>query len=247
MKRGLNININFTNRFIYTFVAFILILITGVVVFALTPGEAPSPGHLVDEFAPPSGCETNQVLQWDGTNWVCTDFSAGLWTAIGGNIYYNLGNIGIGTTTPQEKLDVVGNIKASGNINAGGTICDINGCIGSGSSIYTGPLVNGVHTGLDCLGIGGVPVDDGQGNSFCKSSGGACPFGWSQYQSWSSTSAKTCTGLNACVGTRSCTTGEHEFATGIAVETCSYPDSNQHPDLCKTTVCSAGAEQIGCY
>lgn len=36
------------------------------------------------------------------------------------------GNVGIGIITPSEKLDVVGNIIASG------TICDSTGCIGSG-------------------------------------------------------------------------------------------------------------------
>ena len=79
MKRGINFNIriNFTNRFLYTFVAFILILIIGVIVFAQTPGVAPNPGHLIDEFAPPTGCGTNQVLQWDGVNWICADSSAG--------------------------------------------------------------------------------------------------------------------------------------------------------------------------
>jgi len=132
MKKGINIHINFTNRFIYTFVAFILILIIGVIVFAQTPGVAPNPGHLVDEFAPPFGCLVNQVLQWDGINWICAGFSSGLWTAIGSNLYYNLGNIGIGTTTPQEKLDVAGNIIASG------TVCDGNGCIGSGGGSGVG-------------------------------------------------------------------------------------------------------------
>jgi len=37
------------------------------------------------------------------------------------------GNVGIGTITPTEKLDIIGNIKSSG------TICDSVGCIGSGS------------------------------------------------------------------------------------------------------------------
>ena len=75
MKRGFNIQINFTNRFLYTFVAFILLLIIGVGVFALTPGIAPNPGHLIDNVAPPSPCSSGQVLQWDGSGWTCTDQS----------------------------------------------------------------------------------------------------------------------------------------------------------------------------
>jgi len=94
MKKGINFNIqiNFTNRFLYTFVAFIFILIIGVAVYALTPGVAPNPGHLFDEFAPPTGCGTNQVLQWDGTNWVCTDLSSGgssPWSVSGSTVSYS--------------------------------------------------------------------------------------------------------------------------------------------------------------
>ncbi len=42
--------------------------------------------------------------------------------------FYSDGSIGIGKTDPREKLDVAGNIKASG------TVCDSNGCIGDGAS-----------------------------------------------------------------------------------------------------------------
>jgi len=38
------------------------------------------------------------------------------WTTTGSDIYYNTGNAGIGTATPGEALDVVGNIKNDGQI-----------------------------------------------------------------------------------------------------------------------------------
>ncbi len=34
----------------------------------------------------------------------------------GGVLYYSGGNVGVGTTTPTEKLDIEGNIKISGTI-----------------------------------------------------------------------------------------------------------------------------------
>ena len=41
-----------------------------------------------------------------------------LWAANGSSIYYNNGNVGVGTTTPTEALDVAGNINASGALYA---------------------------------------------------------------------------------------------------------------------------------
>lgn len=46
-----------------------------------------------------------------------------LWTENGNDLSYTTGNVGIGTTTPSEKLNVNGNIKLTGNILSDGDIC----------------------------------------------------------------------------------------------------------------------------
>ena len=46
----------------------------------------------------------------------CPNGSGGVWTTSGINIYYNTGNVGIGTTSPTQSLDVIGNLQSSGDI-----------------------------------------------------------------------------------------------------------------------------------
>jgi len=43
-------------------------------------------------------------------------WSQSVWQTTGNDIYYNGGNVGIGTSQPQQKLDVNGTIQTSGNI-----------------------------------------------------------------------------------------------------------------------------------
>jgi len=56
---------------------------------------------------------TGSTLKINGTDAVFSRWTA---TANGADIYRSSGNVGINNTSPTEKLDVVGNIKASGNI-----------------------------------------------------------------------------------------------------------------------------------
>ncbi|QQS58752.1 hypothetical protein IPN35_04060 [Candidatus Peregrinibacteria bacterium] len=49
--------------------------------------------------------------------------TGGFWTQVGSAIHYIIGNVGIGTSSPQEALDIVGNIRLTGNILPNGDLC----------------------------------------------------------------------------------------------------------------------------
>jgi hypothetical protein len=66
-----------------------------------------------------TGAALGKVLTSDAdglASW--TTLAPSQWTTSGSNIYYNSGNVGIGTTNPGEKLEVSGNVKAT-QIKAG--------------------------------------------------------------------------------------------------------------------------------
>jgi len=52
------------------------------------------------------------------------------------------GNVGIGTTNPNQALTIVGTINATQDINATNRVCDSNGCIGESSVTVNGTLWN---------------------------------------------------------------------------------------------------------
>ena len=56
----------------------------------------------------------NKTKVYSDSAWSDLGGVSGLWTQTDSDIYYNTGNVGIGTTTPSEKLEVAGNIKLSG-------------------------------------------------------------------------------------------------------------------------------------
>lgn len=98
---------------------------------------------------------SNRNVKWGIETRGSTDnyaFSIYSWTAEAHFLrILNNGNVGIGTTSPTERLDVSGNIKASGNINAtsitinGVTITASNGSITvNGNVLATGDITGGV-------------------------------------------------------------------------------------------------------
>jgi len=100
------LQINLTNRWLYTLIVFFSLVVIGVGVYAYGTSNPATFGH--------SAGELEGVCLSDGTN--CPSLNGGggsLWSQTGSNIYYNTGNVGIGTTTPSEKLHVAGHIQAA--------------------------------------------------------------------------------------------------------------------------------------
>ncbi len=77
-KRGRKIQFNFSNRFLYTFIAAVIIISLGIVVYAYA-GNVGHTSTQIDEIDPtiPKTCTSNQILSWNGTNWKCTNSASG--------------------------------------------------------------------------------------------------------------------------------------------------------------------------
>ena len=75
------IQINLSDRTSYTLIALVSIILLGVGVYAYGTSSPSTFGHSLGEIAPPTGCNSGQVLSWSGTAWVCTTVSSS-----GGNV-----------------------------------------------------------------------------------------------------------------------------------------------------------------
>ncbi len=76
------IEVKIPNRVFYFLTAIILIIGVGVGVYAYNPSASGNPsvmGHSLNELAPPSGCQTGQILQRSPTTlgWNCVDLPSG--------------------------------------------------------------------------------------------------------------------------------------------------------------------------
>lgn len=130
-KRGLKIQIKFSNRLLYTLIALGIVLIIATGVYAATY-TASGAGHPYTEI---SACGTDgQILKMVGGVWACAADDAGSgtsqWGTSGSNIYFpnpvsGSGKVGIGTTSPNSLLEIRGAGGGAsfrvGNNNAVGT------------------------------------------------------------------------------------------------------------------------------
>jgi len=176
------LQINLTNRWLYTLIVFFSLVVVGVFVYATTP----NPGHDITQIGEPDGCGNNQFLKWTGSSWTCEAVSDEV--GIGGSgtanyipkftaattvgnsvIYETAGKVGIGTTSPGAPLHTKGTGATSSTGSCEGTphSCgahsgDDSGC-GAAGCIYN--YGNGVCSGTH------IPCSSYGSSSTCASHG----------------------------------------------------------------------------
>ena len=224
MKKKISFNINFTKRALYTIIFSLVILLTGVAVFAFGTSTPSTFGHSAGELDLSEGVQGDAVFLGNldvagsikvGTSAICD-------TNAEGSLKYNpISNvIEICNTTSWQEL-----------------------CGGTGGDELL--IVNGNHTMAECSDAGGIPTDMGGEVYVCKFLSASCATGWTSY-GWSTTVPETC---NALCG--SCTTGWHIFSN-IAQENCGYPVHSAGNMDCMNqanyiATCYATIQEIGCY
>ncbi len=136
-----------------------------------------------------------QALVWDNTasKWEPGTVSGGssVWTTSGSDIYYNTGNVGIGTTTPSEPLHVEGDLLVSGST---GTILQNRGKTGDLNDI----LITSTDANYTAKSIhSSVRIGQDAGRSFNSSNQKIIAIGTQSLQSSSSSGYTIAIGFRA--------------------------------------------------
>ncbi len=126
----------------------------GVLAYASAPAVGPS-GSLYYSTT------TAQLFVSDGSVWSAVQ---GPWSTSGSDIYFTGGKVGIGTTTPTDMLEVIGNITSHGVLTSVGTsgsaaqlalIDDVNGYGGIDIQTYGGGVTGSPHSYVNLIGSRG--------------------------------------------------------------------------------------------
>src|SRR3972149_2228020 len=83
-RSGININLHFSNRWLYTFIALGILAIIGVGVYAAVPNAGRAVGHAANDT---EFCPANQILKMNsaGTGWECSNAGGAVaWSSITG-------------------------------------------------------------------------------------------------------------------------------------------------------------------
>ena len=113
-------------------------------------------------------------------------------------------------------------------------------------------LVNHQHTEEGCTALGGMVVDDGNNNKFCRYTASSCPSNWTQYNSFISYNSNSCSVRNCDGSTTGCTVPGVAWGSRPGdVPYCSYSvnthSSGQSCDNVSSRRCVASVASIGCY
>lgn len=166
------------------------------------------------------------------------------------------GNVGIGTTTPAQKLEVSGTILGDTDVCNGSGAClsQLDSFIGSQ------PIAGGTnHSRTQCTSAGGILVTDpNYANPICRFTASSCPSGWAQFNSYSTNTTATCSWCSGWqVGSQGCNCGGYSSCTatgnawGNLHNSCNVPSTicsdagGTHTSTGYT--CWATTTQIGCY
>ena len=116
------------------------------------------------------------LVYYDGSEWTTIATSSlgisgtALWNSSGSDIYFNTGNVGIGTTSPYAPLSVVGEIVGAyftGTTTATSTLAgglDVLAINQTGSASST--FANGIDLSAGCFAVNGTCITGSGGSSF---------------------------------------------------------------------------------